>query len=219
MSRLNSPVSNFALAPVLCIVLVISCFSMACGSGDSSPETDGEALAALYHATNGPNWLRNSNWLTDAPLEDWYGVSTDEYGRVTRLELPGNELRGPIPPELGNLDRLRVLELTASRTITRVSIEIGVGESKSADDLVRDLPENPTDKEREEFFNQLSESFDKRDPVKKAIDEVAEQASDPLNTVVERNYLSGCIQSSLKEQLDLEASDLGELPFCDEDAS
>ena len=219
MSRLNSPVSNFALTPVLCFVLVISCFSMACDSGDSSSETDREALAALYHATNGPNWLRNSNWLTDAPLEDWYGVSTDEDGRVTRLELPGNELRGSIPPELGNLDRLRVLELTANRTITHVSIEIGVGESKSADDLVKDLPQNPTDKEREELFNKLAESFDRRDPVKRAIDDVAEQASDPQNTVVERNHLSGCIPSSLKVQLDLETSDLGELPFCDEDAS
>ncbi len=190
---------------------------MACGSGGKSHETDREALEALYHATDGPNWLRNSNWLDDAPLEDWYGVSTDEDGRVTRLELPGNELRGLIPAELGNLDRLRVLELTSSRPITRVSIEIGG--RKSADDLLRDLPDDPTDKEMEEFFDQLSESFDRRDPVSRAIDEIAEQASDPQNTVVERNYLSGCIPSNLKEQLDMEASDLGGLPFCDEDAS
>ena len=67
----------------------------ACG-----PQTDREALAALYHATSGPNWLSNENWLTDAPLEDWYGVSIDEDGRVIKLVLSANGLLGAIPPEL-----------------------------------------------------------------------------------------------------------------------
>ena len=33
-----------------------------------------EALVALYNATGGPNWANSENWLTDAPLHDWYGV-------------------------------------------------------------------------------------------------------------------------------------------------
>ena len=59
------------------------------------------ALVALYNATDGPNWLNNGNWLTDARLSRWYGVLTDERGRVGRLELTGNRLSGKIPPELG----------------------------------------------------------------------------------------------------------------------
>ena len=45
---------------------------------------------------------------------------------------------------------------------------------------------------------------------------MAEQAADPSNTRVVRNRLSGCMPSVLRGQLDLNASDLGGLPFCDE---
>ena len=69
-----------------------------------SPNPDRAALIALYEATNGPNWVDVENWLTDAPLGDWYGVATDDSGRVVRLHLSNdNDLSGPIPPELGNL--------------------------------------------------------------------------------------------------------------------
>ena len=46
-----------------------------------------EVLEALYKATDGPNWGRNDNWLTDSPLGDWFGVDTDADGRVVDLEL------------------------------------------------------------------------------------------------------------------------------------
>jgi hypothetical protein len=34
--------------------------------------SDRDALVALFNATDGPNWKDNTNWLTDAPLGDWY---------------------------------------------------------------------------------------------------------------------------------------------------
>ena len=82
--------------------------------GDPSaggPEGDRAALEALYQATDGPNWERSGNWLTDAPLGDWDGVTADGYGRVKWLDLGGNRLSGPIPPEIGNLGALRLLDL------------------------------------------------------------------------------------------------------------
>ena len=72
-------------------------------------EADRIALGAFYRATGGPNWKNSDNWLTDAPLGDWYGVQTDSAGRVVTLELVGeltgqgwisHGLRGSIPPEL-----------------------------------------------------------------------------------------------------------------------
>ena len=63
---------------------------------------DHAALVALYEATDGPNWLNSDGWLTDAPLREWYGVSTNADGRVDTLDLSGNSLTGEIPPELGN---------------------------------------------------------------------------------------------------------------------
>ena len=52
-----------------------------------SIETDRAALVALYNATDGPNWYDSDNWLGDMPLGEWYAVTTDSDGRVTRLNL------------------------------------------------------------------------------------------------------------------------------------
>ena len=45
----------------------------------------------------------NDKWLTDASIDDWYGVEVDPQGRVVELSLSSNRLSGEIPPELGNL--------------------------------------------------------------------------------------------------------------------
>ena len=81
----------------------------------TSLETDREALVALYNATGGPNWRRNNNWLSDVPISEWEGVTTDGNGRVTELDLHLNQLRGEIPPELGNLANLTKLWLTENQ--------------------------------------------------------------------------------------------------------
>ena len=81
----------------------------------TSPETDREALIALYNATGGPNWSGNYNWLSDVPISEWEGVTTDGNGRVIGLALLGNQLTGEIPPELGNLANLTELYLSGSQ--------------------------------------------------------------------------------------------------------
>ena len=73
-----------------------------------SPEIR-DALVALYNATNGPGWKNNENWLSEAPLDQWYGVFADCDGTLTHLGLRHNQLAGPIPPELGNLSNLTEL--------------------------------------------------------------------------------------------------------------
>ena len=87
---------------------------------------DRAALEALYHATGGPDfWRRSDNWLTDAPLSGWYGVKVDGSGRVTALELGYNGLRGPIPPEVGNLAALERLHLNDNALSGPIPPEIG----------------------------------------------------------------------------------------------
>ena len=57
--------------------------------GEATPETDREALIALYNATDGENWYHD-NWLTGEPLDQWERVNTDDNGRVIELILGGN---------------------------------------------------------------------------------------------------------------------------------
>ena len=76
-----------------------------------SSETDRLALISLYHATGGSNWTDSTNWLSDAPLDQWYGVTTGTNGLVAYLSLKDNELSGELPPELGSLTSLRGLLL------------------------------------------------------------------------------------------------------------
>ena len=67
-----------------------------------------DALVALYYSTGGPHWNHSDNWLSDEPLNRWYGVGTVGE-RVTEVHLGGNGLRGEIPAELRNLTHLREL--------------------------------------------------------------------------------------------------------------
>ena len=110
-------------------------------AASGSAETDREALVALYNATDGENWYGSDNWLSEAPLGEWRGVTTNDDGRVTVLFLWDNDLSGEIPAELGSLSNLT---------------ELGLG----------------------------------------------------------GNYLSGCVPSSLEDQLTINYYDRGDLPFC-----
>ena len=76
-----------------------------------SVESDRAALIALYKAAGGANWTRTDNWLSSAPIGEWFGVTTDDTGSY-RLVIGGNHLIGEIPAELGSLSNLRVLYLS-----------------------------------------------------------------------------------------------------------
>ena len=91
--------------------------------GDAA--TDSTALVALYNATDGDNWKNNTNWLSDRPLGEWHGVTTNDDGRVTGLELYNNQLSGAIPPELGNLTNLTRLWLLNNQLSGAIPAELG----------------------------------------------------------------------------------------------
>ena len=76
---------------------------------------DRAVLQALFRATNGAGWTRNTNWGDpSAALNTWYGVTTNNDGRVTVLHLDNNNLSGRIPPELGYLTGLNLTDLNLS---------------------------------------------------------------------------------------------------------
>ncbi len=98
--------------------------------------SDRATLEAFYRATNGPNWVDSENWLTDAPLDDWYGVDTDGEGRVVRLVLEGTSnsdstrrtphgLTGSIPPKLARLTNLTELSFRVNELMGPIPPELG----------------------------------------------------------------------------------------------
>ena len=112
------------------VTVLVAAFTLLAGAVESQAqggvETDRAALVALYNATGGPNWRNNTNWNSDAPLDQWYGVETDSTGRVTRLDdFRGNGLSGPIPAELGSLANLAVLHLADNNLSGPIPAELG----------------------------------------------------------------------------------------------
>ena len=88
-------------------------------------DDDRAVLEALYHATGGPNWTNSTNWLTDAPLDEWAGVETNHNGRVMTLELYGNQLTGSIPSSLGSLTNLEYLGLSGNQLTGSIPPSLG----------------------------------------------------------------------------------------------
>ena len=84
------------------------------GPLERCPDRDRQALEAFYNSTGGPNWTNQGNWLTDAPISEWVGVRATPDGKVTGLFLEvNNNLNGPIPPEIGKLEDLEILQIAS----------------------------------------------------------------------------------------------------------
>ena len=84
-----------------------------------------DALVALYNATDGANWTNNRNWLSEEPLDEWFGVTADDDGRVIELDLSQNQLNGEIPAEIGRLTDLQDLDLFGNQLRGEIPPEIG----------------------------------------------------------------------------------------------
>ena len=80
---------------------------------------------ALYNSTAGWGWKDHTNWSTSEPLSEWFGVSVDSDGRITRLELKDNGLKGGIPSELGSLSGLSRLDLQGNELSGSIPSELG----------------------------------------------------------------------------------------------
>ena len=105
---------------------------------------DKEALLAIFDATDGNNWRRNEEWVGSfKPIGEWYGVTTDDDGRVTALHLSTNRLSGELPPELGNLTKLQRLSLSQNQ-LSGIPPELGnLANLKQLDLVKSELSEIP----------------------------------------------------------------------------
>ena len=87
--------------------------------------SDRASLVHFYHATDGPNWQNNTNWLTNEPLDQWHGISVDSAGRVVSIWLNRNNLKGHIPAALASLDHLEILGLAHNELSGQIPTALG----------------------------------------------------------------------------------------------
>lgn len=87
------------------------------------PDEEIEALIGLWVLTHGYTWKVQDNWMESDPC-DFYGI-TCENDHIVSVDLSGNLLSGPLPPELGNLSHLQSLDLSDNRITGEIPPELG----------------------------------------------------------------------------------------------
>ena len=107
------------------------------------------ALIEFYKAAGGDNWWNNTNWCSDKPLNEWYGIGTDD-GRVYSVFLGNNGVSGDVTlciNALQPLSKLRFLSLEIGGLTGEIPETIGNFEHLESlrfdnNDLSGEIPES-----------------------------------------------------------------------------
>ena len=175
------------------------------------PSHDRAILEGIYSATGGAGWIHNRNWLSDRPINEWYGVTTFN-GRVTGLHLRSNNLTGTIPNELAKLSNLIHLKLSGNQFTGQIPPELGRltylnGLSLGANQLTGPIPSELGN------LTNLTELLLTNNQLAGEVPSELGNLQNLNGLKLEGNWLSGCIPAVLEQIL----SDLWGspgLPFC-----
>ncbi len=150
-------------------------------------ETEKQALLDLYNSTNGDNWTNtlagNQPWDTNIPVCDWFGVTVVD-GKITSINLNGNNLVGQISSSINQLIYLEQLYLRTNQINDIIPLEIA--QISNLRDLYLD-------------GNQLTGS----------IPPEIGQLSNLEDLILTRNNISGNIPSELGQLTNLKILQLG----------
>lgn len=124
MFQKGTPMRHSIFLRIGLFVVALTALGVRQASAQGSIESDRDALIALYDATGGDNWHDNTNWKSDRPLGEWYGVRTNEQGRVDSLLFRNNKLTGRIPAEINVLDNLELLHFGDNTLFGTIPSEI-----------------------------------------------------------------------------------------------
>lgn len=78
----------------------------------ADPFPERAALVTFFNKTRGSGWLRSDNWCSESSLSEWYGIDTDENGKIVGIRLTGNNLCGNLPTELLDFTDITHIDLS-----------------------------------------------------------------------------------------------------------
>jgi hypothetical protein len=78
--------------------------------GPDVPAVERQALVELFHVTKGHRWTNRTHWCTSKPVCKWYKVGVLS-SHVHSLVMSSNNMEGVLPPAIGRLVHLRMVEL------------------------------------------------------------------------------------------------------------
>jgi len=90
------------------------------------PQTECEALVALYNSTTGTGWTTKTNWNTASAISTWSGVTVVS-GHVKTINLSTNHLVGTLPTQIGDLPSLTSLNVFNNKPGLSGSIPTEIG--------------------------------------------------------------------------------------------
>ena len=165
---------------------------------------DREVLVLLYNQTNGENWNRSANWLSEKPVSEWANVTVDGQGNVKELWLRSNNLKGQIPGELAQLSHLEELDLSDNEIEGPIPPELGrLSELKALflheNRLTGSIPPETG------LLGNVEEVFLNGNQLTGSIPAELGQLTRLTTLVLSSNQLSGSLPPELGELLQLEA--------------
>ena len=202
----TQPANTIVLAPTVAASTAAVGVSATCAG-------QRDALVALYNATDGDNWRGNDNWLSDHPVDNWFGVYAGNNGCIYGLSLRENQLSGEIPPELDDLASLTWLDLGQNQLSGEIPSELGDLASLTWLDLGQNQLSGAIPSKLGDLAS-LTSLFLGQNQFSGAIPAELGDLASLITLDLSDNQLSGCVPSSLQGQLERAYTDLGGLPFC-----
>lgn len=92
------------------------------GSTNCYDKDDRSVLVEIYVALQGEKWDNNENWLDEDDFCTWYGVTCWDIndaktGRVRKIELPNNNLKGVIPSTIYSMHHLTTIDFSRNEIV------------------------------------------------------------------------------------------------------
>ncbi|KAK4594910.1 hypothetical protein RGQ29_018589 [Quercus rubra] len=110
------------------LLFTVTFLSLKPATSSSTPtnETDRLALLKFKESIDYDPYGILSSWNDSIHFCNWHGITCGRrHQRVTTLELQGHNLRGPIPPYIGNLTFLRAINLQNNSFYGKIPKEVG----------------------------------------------------------------------------------------------